>query len=107
VAELVERLCACAERFGDRLGREPGMQVLARGLNQVLVRPEGDAELVDRAVRAIQREGTCWVSATTWRGERCIRISVSNWQTSFEDVDRSLAAMLREIESAARERALG
>jgi glutamate/tyrosine decarboxylase-like PLP-dependent enzyme len=107
VAELVERLCACAERFGEALGREPGVEVVARGLNQVLVRPEGDAELVDRAVRAIQREGTCWVSATTWRGERCVRISVSNWQTTFEDVDRSLDAMLREIESASRERAVG
>ena len=71
--------------------------MLAHGLNQVLVRPEGDAEAVDRLVRAIQQDGTCWVSATTWRGVRCIRISVCNWQTRFEDVDRSLEAMLREM----------
>ncbi len=101
VAELVDRLCACADRFADRFAGEDGVEVLAHGLNQVLVRPEGDAEAVDRLVRAIQEDGTCWVSATTWRGVRCIRISVCNWQTRFEDVDRSLAAMLREMARAA------
>ena len=90
VAELVDRLCACAERFAERFGERPGVEVLAQGLNQVLVRPDGD---VDAIVRAIQAEGTCWVSATTWHGERCIRISVCNWQTTFEDVDRSIDAM--------------
>ena len=64
VAELVDRLCACAERFAERFRERPGVDVLAQGLNQVLVRPDGD---VDAIVRAIQDEGTCWVSATTWR----------------------------------------
>ncbi|MBN1528229.1 MAG: aspartate aminotransferase family protein [Thermoleophilaceae bacterium] len=95
VAELVDRLCECAERFAAELGRRPGVEVLAQGLNQVLVRPEGD---VDAIVRAIQDEGTCWVSATTWRGTRCIRISVCNWRTTFEDVDRSVAAMTEQFE---------
>jgi glutamate/tyrosine decarboxylase-like PLP-dependent enzyme len=90
VAELVDRLCACAERFGARFEERPRVEVLAQGLNQVLVRPAGD---VDAIVRAIQAEGTCWVSATTWHDERCIRISVSNWRTTFEDVDRSFDAM--------------
>jgi glutamate/tyrosine decarboxylase-like PLP-dependent enzyme len=97
VAELVDRLCACADRFAERFEDQVGVEVLAHALNQVLVRPEGDAEAVDRLVRAIQEDGTCWVSATTWRGVRCIRISVCNWQTRFEDVDRSLEAMLREM----------
>ena len=101
VAELVDRLCACADRFAERFADQEGVEVLAHGLNQVLVRPEGDAEAVDRLVRAIQQDGTCWVSATTWRGVRCIRISVCNWQTGFEDVDRSLAAMLGEMARAA------
>jgi glutamate/tyrosine decarboxylase-like PLP-dependent enzyme len=96
VAELVDRLCDCAERFAAELGRRPGVEVIAQGLNQVLVRPEGD---VDAIVRGIQDEGTCWVSGTTWRGTRCIRISVCNWQTTFEDVDRSVAAMADQFQS--------
>jgi glutamate/tyrosine decarboxylase-like PLP-dependent enzyme len=95
VAELVDRLCACAERFAELFEERPGVEVLAQGLNQVLVRPEGD---VDAIVRAIQAEGTCWVSATTWHDARCIRISVCNWRTTFEDVDRSVAAMAAEFD---------
>jgi glutamate/tyrosine decarboxylase-like PLP-dependent enzyme len=98
VAELVDRLCDCAERFADRLGAEPGLEVLAQGLNQVLVRPQGD---VDAIVRAIQEDGTCWVSGTTWRGVRCIRISVCNWQTTFADVDRSVDAISAQLARAA------
>jgi glutamate/tyrosine decarboxylase-like PLP-dependent enzyme len=91
VAELVDRLCACAERFAERLGEEDGVEVVAQGLNQVLVR----AEAADALVSELQREGTCWMSATTWRGMRCMRISVSNWQTTFDDVDRSVEAIGR------------
>ena len=55
-------------------------------LNQVLVRV-GDADLTDRLERAIQEDGTCWMGATTWRGERLLRIAVSNWTTTEADVD--------------------
>ena len=55
-------------------------------LNQVLVRV-GDADLTDRLERAIQDDGTCWMGATTWRGERLLRIAVSNWSTTQADVD--------------------
>jgi glutamate/tyrosine decarboxylase-like PLP-dependent enzyme len=93
VAELVDRLCACAERFAERLRAEDGVEVVAQGLNQVLVRAEG----ADALVSELQREGTCWMSATTWRGMRCMRISVSNWQTTFDDVDRSVEAIGRAL----------
>jgi glutamate/tyrosine decarboxylase-like PLP-dependent enzyme len=99
VAELVDRLCDCAERFAAELGRRPGIEVLAQGLNQVPVRPKGPAELSDRLVGEIQREGTCWTSATTWRDTRCMRISVCNWRTSFEDVDRSVEAIERALDA--------
>jgi glutamate/tyrosine decarboxylase-like PLP-dependent enzyme len=91
VAELVDRLCACAERFAAQLARS-GFEVLAQDLNQVLVALETDAA-TDAALAAVQAEGTCYPSATTWRGRRCIRISVCNWQTTFADVDRSAAAL--------------
>jgi glutamate/tyrosine decarboxylase-like PLP-dependent enzyme len=101
VAELVERLCACAERFAERLGERPGIEILAQGLNQVLVRLDEDPEITDRIVAEVQREGTCWMSATTWREQRCMRISVCNWQTSAEDVDRSIEAIVRAREGVA------
>jgi glutamate/tyrosine decarboxylase-like PLP-dependent enzyme len=100
VAELVERLCACAERFAERLAEQDGIELVAQGLNQVLVRPEA-IEMADALVAEIQREGTCWMSATTWRGTRCMRISVSNWQTTFDEVDRTVDAIGRALASTA------
>lgn len=100
VAELVERLCACAERFARLLGEQPGIQVLAQGLNQVLVRPGDAADGTYRLMSELQRDGTCWMSATTWRGVRCLRISVCNWRTTLADVDRSVEAVVRALERA-------
>jgi glutamate/tyrosine decarboxylase-like PLP-dependent enzyme len=95
VAELVDRLCACAERFAQRLP-DAGFEVLAHGLNQVLVALPDDAA-TDAALAAIQAEGTCWPSGTTWRGRRCIRVSVCSHLTTVADVDRSIEAMAAAV----------
>jgi glutamate/tyrosine decarboxylase-like PLP-dependent enzyme len=100
VAELVERCCAHARRFGEVLGATPNIEVLNEVvLNQVLVRfldEGGDHDARTRAViAAVQDEGTCWLSGTTWQGIGAMRISVSNWATTSEDVERSLEAIIR------------
>lgn len=92
VVALVDRCCAMATRFADHLATEPGVTVHNDVvLNQVLVGFDGvDAHAV---AAAVQRDGTCWLGGTTWRGRSLLRISVSNWQTDAEDVDRSVAAI--------------
>jgi glutamate/tyrosine decarboxylase-like PLP-dependent enzyme len=94
VVEIVDRCCEMARRFADRLSDHPGVTVPNEVvLNQVLVRFDGvDTRAV---VAAAQQEGTCWPSGTTWRGRDLMRISVSNWQTGPDDVDRSVDAILR------------
>ena len=47
-----------------------------------------------RLILALQAEGTCWCGVTEWQGQTAMRISVSSWATSDEDVEASLAAML-------------
>jgi glutamate/tyrosine decarboxylase-like PLP-dependent enzyme len=95
LAELVDRCCALARRFGDRLAGiedvEIGNEIV---LNQALAR-FGSDERTDALVDAIQRDGTCWMGGTTWRGRRYMRISVSNWSTTESDVDRSVEAIRR------------
>jgi glutamate/tyrosine decarboxylase-like PLP-dependent enzyme len=94
IAELVERCCRLAGRFAERLAAD-GVEVLNEVvLNQVLVR-FGDDEHTRRVVRRVQRDGTCWMSGTTWNGHEAMRISVSNWSTDADDVDRAVAAILR------------
>lgn len=94
VVDLVERACRHAVRFAEGF-RAAGYVVLNEVvLNQVLV-SFGDAETTDRVIAAIQAEGTAWCGGTTWQGRRAMRISVSSWATTEEDVERSLEAMLR------------
>ena len=62
-------------------------------LNQVLVSFGSDEE-TNRVVEAVQRSGECWMGATSWHGQRLMRISVSSWRTTEADVDRSVAAIL-------------
>jgi glutamate/tyrosine decarboxylase-like PLP-dependent enzyme len=94
VAALVERCCAHARRFADRLGAADGVDIANDVvLNQVLV-GFGDDDRTGRIVRAVQASGECWMGDTTWHGRRLMRISVSNWRTTEEDVDRSVAAIL-------------
>ena len=94
IAELVERNCALARRFADQLGEagaEIGNEVV---LNQVLVAFDDDAT-TDAVIERVQRDGTCWMGGTTWRGRQYMRISVSNHTTTEADVDRSVEAILR------------
>jgi hypothetical protein len=63
-------------------------------LNQVLV-SFGDAERTRRVIAGIQQDGTCWCGETVWKRQTAMRISVSSWATTEDDVERSLEAMLR------------
>ena len=94
VAELVERCCRLARRFAEGL-EEAGYRVLNDVvLNQVLV-SFGEGETTARVIEALQVDGTCWCGITRWQGRPAMRISVSSWATTEDDVDRSLDAMLR------------
>ncbi len=94
VIELVERTCRHARRFAEGL-RRAGFQVLNDvALNQVLV-SFGDAETTRRVIAGIQGDGTCWCGGTVWQGQTAMRISVSSWATTDEDVEKSLEAMIR------------
>ena len=55
----------------------------------------GDDETTRRVVAGVQTDGTCWFGGTVWQGRAAMRVSVSSWATTDEDVERSLAAVLR------------
>ena len=94
VADLVERCCRHASRMADLL-RAGGCRILNDVvLNQVLVSFGSDDE-TRRVIDAVQRDGTCWCGGTVWHGTAAMRISVSSWATSEDDIDRSAAAILR------------
>jgi glutamate/tyrosine decarboxylase-like PLP-dependent enzyme len=95
LADLVDRCCALARRFGEQLAAVDGVEIGNEiVLNQVLV-SFGSDDRTDRVIDAVQRDGTCWMGGTTWRARRYMRISVSNWSTTEADVDRSVEAIRR------------
>jgi glutamate/tyrosine decarboxylase-like PLP-dependent enzyme len=109
VADLVDRCCAMARRFARHLDAESGVHVMNDVvLNQVLVAfesPDQDHDsLTDETVDRVQKDGTCWLFGTTWHGRRAMRISVCNWNTTDDDVDRSAAAIVRAYRHAVEAR---
>jgi glutamate/tyrosine decarboxylase-like PLP-dependent enzyme len=94
LADLVERCCRHATRFADGF-RQAGYEVPNDVvLNQLVVR-FGDDQRTRDIIARVQEDGTCWLGGTVWKGKAAMRISCSSWATTDEDVDQSLAAILR------------
>eukprot|EP00123_Amoebidium_parasiticum_P000759 comp11661_c0_seq1/m.6173 comp11661_c0_seq1/g.6173 ORF comp11661_c0_seq1/g.6173 comp11661_c0_seq1/m.6173 type:complete len:459 (-) comp11661_c0_seq1:33-1409(-) len=94
VADLVERTCAHAKVFAGGL-KDAGYEILNDVvLNQVLV-SFGDDEITRRVVAGVQQEGTTWMGGSVWKGRAVMRISVSSWATSDEDVRVALEAIIK------------
>jgi glutamate/tyrosine decarboxylase-like PLP-dependent enzyme len=92
LAELIERTCRHAKQFAQGL-TAAGYTVLNDVvINQVLV---SFGPATPQVIRGVQEEGTCWCGGTMWHGQPAMRISVSSWMTTEEDVDRSVAAIVR------------
>lgn len=99
LADLIERNCAMATQMEEAL-RAGGVRVLNEvNLNQVVVGFD-EPERAKRVVSAIQAEGTCWVGPTQWREQPALRISVSSWATTSEDIRRSADAIIRAVDTA-------
>lgn len=94
IAELIERNCAQARRFAEKLSAAGCTVHNDVVLNQVLV-SFGDAATTQRVIQAVQDDGTCWAGVTVWQGITAMRISVSSWATTDADIDLSIGAILR------------
>ena len=94
IAELIERTCGHARRFAAGL-RDAGYEILNDvAINQVLV-SFGSPEVTRAVIEGVQRDGTCWCGASEWQGRTAMRISVSSWATTEEDVELSIEAIRR------------
>jgi glutamate/tyrosine decarboxylase-like PLP-dependent enzyme len=103
IAEVVERCCARASAIVRGIGALRGAEVVwAPQINQGLL-TFGDDARTDAVIAAIVSSGEAFFGGTTWRGRRCMRVSVCNWQTSEEDVERAVAAVGRALSEHAAE----
>ncbi|MEU6314173.1 pyridoxal-dependent decarboxylase [Streptomyces sp. NPDC047014] len=102
VADLVDRLCRHARAFADGVAGIDGARVLNDVVFTQVCADFGDDARTERVLARVLEDGTAWISGSTWRGRRVIRISVSNWSTTDTDVARALDAIRRAADATAR-----
>ena len=93
VAELVERLCRRASTFAAGLDEIDGVTVLNDVVFTQVCATFGTDQRAEEVVRRMLEDGTAWMTGSTWRDQSVLRISVSNWSTTENDVERSLDAV--------------
>jgi glutamate/tyrosine decarboxylase-like PLP-dependent enzyme len=102
LSDLIVRCCRHAYDIVTRIGALPGARVISvPQINQGLLRFEDNRpgateedhdQRTDQVMAAINASGEAYFTGTTWRGRRCMRVSVSNWRTTADDVSRVVAA---------------
>lgn len=102
IARLIDECCDRAHRLVTGIGALDGAELLREPLiNQGLVRfpdpgkaatEQDHARRTDKIIRLINASGEAFFSGSTWQGQRCMRVSVCSWQTSDDDVSRSIEA---------------
>lgn len=97
VADLVAGLCARATEFGEGLATIPGATVLNEVCFTQVCASFGSDERTRAVLDALMADGTAWMTGSRWHDVAVVRISVSNWRTTSDDVRRSLDALRRIV----------
>src|SRR5512143_484894 len=111
IGRIVADCCRHAAAIVEGAAALPGVQVLCRPrINQGLLRfldpragaTEADHDRrTDEVVARIVSSGEALFACTTWRGLRCMRVSVSGWATTDEDVARTVRAIDAALQATA------
>jgi glutamate/tyrosine decarboxylase-like PLP-dependent enzyme len=92
LAEMIDRHCRQAEDLADRL-RDTGAEILNDVVLNQVVAAFGDDSTTDAVIARLQDSGAAWAGGTTWQGRQAMRISISAWATTDDDMDRTYAAI--------------
>jgi len=95
IAALVDGLCANAARFAEGIASIDGARVENDVVYTQVCATFGSGSRTAEVTARLLADGTAWMSGSRWRAQQVLRISVSNWSTTFDDVDRSLAALAK------------
>lgn len=92
VRQMVERNCAQARRLAEGL-KGLGFEILNDVVLNQCVAARGSPEEMEAIAARVEKSGVAWFSTTHWQGRTAIRLSCSNWMTSEEDIDKTIAAI--------------
>ena len=91
VADLVDRFCDHASAFAEGIAAIDGAAVLNDVVFTQVCASFGDDDRTRAVVDAMLADGTAWTTGSRWHGRAVLRVSVSNWSTTVDDVATSLA----------------
>ena len=91
----IDGFCDHAAAFAEGITAIEGAQVLNDVDFTQVCASFGDDDRTRAVVEAMLSEGTAWTTGSRWHGQAVLRVSVSNWSTTVDDVASSLAALHR------------
>jgi aromatic-L-amino-acid decarboxylase len=107
IEQLIQRTCQHAKAIVEGIGDLHGAEIVVHPIiNQGLVRftdpagtgsRESNVDRTEKVINAINATGEAFFQATTFKGKRCMRISVSGWRTNDDDVKRTIDAVRKAI----------
>lgn len=100
VVDLVDGLVAHARRFAEGLAAIDGAEVLHDVVFTQVCVSFGSDERTRAVTERLLADGTAWMSGSRWHDRDVLRVSVSNWSTDEDDVERSLDAVRRAAADA-------
>ena len=106
IAQLIYRTCRHAKSIVIQASEIENIEVIAMPvINQGLIRfidpnaahEEDHDTYTEKVIRLINETGEAFFQPTTFKGKRCMRISVSGWRTNDEDVRRTVDAIRKSL----------
>jgi glutamate/tyrosine decarboxylase-like PLP-dependent enzyme len=98
VADLVDGFCRHAKAFAKGIEAIDGATIENDVVFSQVSASFGSDERTAEVSRRIMADGTAWMTGSRWHDRAVLRISVSNWSTTDEDVARSMSALHRAAE---------
>lgn len=89
VEKMIDDMCENTQYFGAELEKAGIRLVNPPIFNQMMLQFGSDEE-TKAVLEEIQKSGTMWCGPSMWKGKSVIRISVSSYSTSREDIDRAV-----------------
>jgi glutamate/tyrosine decarboxylase-like PLP-dependent enzyme len=99
VADLVDGFCRHATTFAEGMRALDGAVVLNDVVFTQVCAAFGDDARTQDVVRRVLDDGTAWMSGSRWHDRAVLRVSVSSWATTDDDVRVSLDALRRAASS--------
>jgi glutamate/tyrosine decarboxylase-like PLP-dependent enzyme len=93
VADLVDGFCAHAAAFAAGIAAIDGATIENDVVFSQVCATFGSDQRTAEVTARLMADGTTWMTGSRWHGKSVLRVSVSNWSTTGDDVDRSLDAL--------------